>query len=85
MGVIGPCVPTLHQGRECGPGGLLGVGLARRMGYNDLGMLAIKRAAMAAQRADDASLPALVALSRALMLVTHGEYGPWRIGLRNMI
>jgi transcriptional regulator with XRE-family HTH domain len=50
--------------------------LARRMGYNDLAMLAIERAAAAAQRADDANLPALVALSRALMLITHGEYYP---------
>jgi hypothetical protein len=50
--------------------------LARRMGYNDLGMLAIERASMAAQRADDANLPALVALSRALMLVTYGDYRP---------
>ncbi|HUY52891.1 MAG TPA: hypothetical protein VMV92_45530 [Streptosporangiaceae bacterium] len=50
--------------------------LARRMGYNDLGMLAIERAAMAAERADDPNLPALVSLSRALMLITHGIYGP---------
>jgi tetratricopeptide (TPR) repeat protein len=50
--------------------------LARRMGYNDLGMLAIERAAAAAQRADDANLPALVALSRALVLVTYGDYRP---------
>jgi transcriptional regulator with XRE-family HTH domain len=50
--------------------------LARRMGYNDLGMLAIERASMAAQRADDPNLPALVALSRALMLLTHGSYKP---------
>jgi transcriptional regulator with XRE-family HTH domain len=50
--------------------------LARRMGYNDLGMLAIERAAWAAQRADDPNLPALVSLSRALMLITHGVYRP---------
>lgn len=50
--------------------------LARRMGYNDLGMLAIERAGMAAQRAQDPNLPALVALSRALMLLTHGSYRP---------
>jgi transcriptional regulator with XRE-family HTH domain len=50
--------------------------LARRMGYNDLGMLAIERAATAAQRADDPNLPALVSLSRALMLITHGVYRP---------
>src|SRR5215472_11094049 len=50
--------------------------LARRMGYNDLGMLAIERAAWAGQRADDPNLPALVSLSRALMLVTHGVYRP---------
>ncbi len=50
--------------------------LARRMGYNDLGMLAIERAGLAAQRAEDPNLPALVALSRALMLLTHGSYRP---------
>ncbi len=50
--------------------------LARRMGYNDLGMLAIERAGAAAQHAEDPNLPALVALSRALMLLTHGSYRP---------
>jgi transcriptional regulator with XRE-family HTH domain len=50
--------------------------LARRLGYNDLGMLAIERADAAAQHAADPNLPALVALSRALMLLTHGSYRP---------
>lgn len=50
--------------------------LARRMGYNDLGMLAIERAGGAAARADDPNLPALVALSRALMLLTQGSFRP---------
>lgn len=50
--------------------------LARRTGYNDLGMLAIERAGAAAERADDPNLPALVSLSRALMLLTHGDYRP---------
>jgi hypothetical protein len=39
-------------------------------------MLAIERAATAAERADDPNLPALVAMSRALMLLTHGIYRP---------
>ncbi|MFC6083888.1 helix-turn-helix domain-containing protein [Sphaerisporangium aureirubrum] len=50
------------------------VSLARRLGYNDLAQVGIERAADAARRADDPYLPHLVMLSRALLLLTTGEW-----------
>ncbi len=46
--------------------------LARRMGYHDLAQVAVERAAIAAQRADDPLLPQLVVLTRALLLLGFG-------------
>ncbi|MEV5411343.1 helix-turn-helix transcriptional regulator [Thermopolyspora sp. NPDC052614] len=46
--------------------------LARRMGYLDLAQVAVERAAIAAQRAEDPLLPQLVVLTRALLLLSFG-------------
>lgn len=51
----------------------IAVSLVRRLGYHDLAQVGLERAAVAAQRAEDPLLPRLVALSRALLLLTLGE------------
>lgn len=56
----------------------LAVSLARRLGYTDLATSAIKDAAVSASRSDDANLPSLAQLSRALMMMM---YGSWHTGL----
>jgi transcriptional regulator with XRE-family HTH domain len=50
--------------------------LARRLGYNDLASFAMERAAAAAARSDDPNLPRLAQLSRALLMMTIGSWGP---------
>lgn len=50
--------------------------LCRRLGYTDLAQLAMERAAVSAGRSDDANLPQLVTLSRALLLLTVGAWDP---------
>ncbi|MFG3439514.1 helix-turn-helix domain-containing protein [Nonomuraea sp. NPDC047897] len=50
--------------------------LARRLGYNDLAAFGIERAATAAARSDDPNLSHLVQLSRALLMMTAGAWGP---------
>lgn len=50
--------------------------LCRRLGYTDLAQLAMERAAASAGRSDDANLPQLVTLSRALLLLTVGAWDP---------
>ncbi|GHE30646.1 hypothetical protein GCM10017673_36670 [Streptosporangium violaceochromogenes] len=47
--------------------------LTRRLGYHDLAQVAVERASAAAQRAEDPHLRHLVALSRALLLLTLGS------------
>lgn len=53
----------------------IAVSLARRLGYNDLANFGLERAAAAAARSDDANLPRLAQLSRALLLMTIGAWG----------
>lgn len=55
------------------------VTLARRLGYNDLATVGIQYAALAGASSDDANLPRLAQLSRALLLLTIGS---WETGLR---
>ncbi|KUP97545.1 helix-turn-helix domain-containing protein, partial [Thermobifida cellulosilytica] len=50
--------------------------LARRLGYTDLASVAIKDAAVAADRSDDPNLPRLALLSRALLMMTIGAWEP---------
>ncbi|MCO6007366.1 helix-turn-helix domain-containing protein [Actinoallomurus purpureus] len=57
----------------------IAVSLARRLGYNDLANFGLDRAAAAAARSDDANLPRLAQLSRALLLMT---IGAWDSGMR---
>jgi transcriptional regulator with XRE-family HTH domain len=54
----------------------LAVSIARRLGYNDLASFGIERAAAAAARSDDPNLPRLAQLSRALIMMTIGAWGP---------
>jgi transcriptional regulator with XRE-family HTH domain len=81
-GVLDELVVRVHEGGDAATFRLLNrsyaiaASLARRMGYNDLAVLSLERAAAAGQQAEDPNLPALVSLSRALMLVTHGDYRP---------
>ena len=57
--------------------------LCRRLGYTDLAQLAIERAAVSARRSDDANLPQLVTLARALPLLTVGAWEPALVLLRH--
>lgn len=54
----------------------IAVALARRLGYNDLASFGLERASAAAARSDDPNLPRLAQLSRALLLMTIGAWGP---------
>jgi transcriptional regulator with XRE-family HTH domain len=54
----------------------IAAGIARRFGYNDLASFGIERAAAAAARSDDPNLPRLAQLSRALLMMTIGAWGP---------
>lgn len=51
----------------------IAVSFARRLGHHDLAALGLEKAAQAAQRGDNPTLPQVVALSRALLLITLGE------------
>lgn len=52
----------------------LAFALSRRLGYHDLAQVAVEHAAHAAQRGDDANLPHVVTLARALQLFTLGSW-----------
>ena len=51
-------------------------------GYNDLASFGIERAAAAAARSDDANLPRLAQLTRALLLMT---IGAWQSGMKLVV